>query len=374
MNQESDIKAEAARLGFEFTGITQPRPPRHLDVYKRWLAAGRHAGMAYLASERGQAMRANPAALLPGCQSILVTAVRYAAPTRATLTAANGRIAAYAASGQDYHNILPPRLDALREQIERITGRAVQARSYTDTGPILERDLASQAGLGWIGKNTCLIRPGHGSYFFLAELLLDVALEADEPWQTDHCGSCRRCIEACPTGCIQADRTLDANRCLAYLTIEHKGPIPLELRPAVGNWIFGCDICQSVCPWNQRFAAASGDPAFTPTQSEAPNLLEELQLTPQDFNQKFRGSALQRTRRRGYLRNTAIALGNSGDPAAVPVLAATLQNEAEPWVRGAAAWALGRMAVPAAQQALQGALQHENDPAVLIEVKSALNP
>jgi epoxyqueuosine reductase len=220
--------------------------------------------------------------------------------------------------------------------IDEQIGYSVKNRWYTDTGPILERDLAQRAGIGWIGKNTCLIHPRHGSYFLLSEILLDLPLEPDPPFLTDHCGTCTRCIEACPTDCILPDRTLDARRCISYLTIELKDGIPEDLRDKVGGWVFGCDICQQVCPWN-RFAG-EGDQAFG-NDDALPQLKEELGLTPQAFNQRFKRSPIKRAKRRGYLRNVAVALGNVGDMHALPVLQNALQDE-EPMVREHAQWAI----------------------------------
>ncbi len=255
--------------------------------------------------------------------------------------AGRGRVAAYA-WGADYHLILPERLQTLAAFIERQAGQPVAYRFYTDTGPILERDLAQRAGLGWIGKNTCLINPKHGSYFLLAEIFLDLELEPDPPVTTDHCGSCTRCIEACPTECILPDRTMDAGRCISYLTIELKEDIPPELRPLTGDWVFGCDICQMVCPWN-RFASGEGDPAFKPHEELShPYLLQELELTPKGFNRKFKGSPIQRAKRRGYLRNVAVAMGNEGKREDIPELEKALKDN-EPMVHKHAAWAIERI-------------------------------
>jgi epoxyqueuosine reductase len=223
--------------------------------------------------------------------------------------------------------------------IEEQVGGPVKNRYYTDTGPILERDLAQRAGIGWIGKNTMLINPKEGSYFFISEILLDLELEPDPPFVTDHCGTCTRCIDACPTNCILPDRTLDATHCISYLTIELKDDIPIELRDKMGDWTFGCDICQMVCPWN-RFAP-EGDPAFN--ASHPPHsLTEDLSLTPQAFNQRFKRSSVKRTKRRGYLRNVAVALGNSGDLHHLPVLQNALNDE-EPLIREHATWAIDKI-------------------------------
>jgi epoxyqueuosine reductase len=281
-------------------------------------------------------------------------------------------VASYA-WGIDYHEIIPPLLLELVESLQKHLGRQVRSRSYTDTGPILERDFAQQAGLGWAGKNTCLIDPRRGSYFLIGETFLDVEIEPDPPFPTDHCGTCRRCIEACPTGAIREDRTIDSGRCISYLTIENKGPIPPDLRPAMGDWVFGCDICQEVCPWNLRFSTPEGHPELKPDMATArPVLREALSLVPQRFNQKFRRSPIRRAKRRGYLRNAAVALGNQRDTAAVPALANTIENEPEPLVRGHAAWALGRMGTPQARRVLEKAAKSEPDPTVTDEIKQAL--
>jgi len=237
-------------------------------------------------------------------------------------------------------------LHQLADKIKKILGRDFRYRVFVDSAPVLETILAEQAGLGWIGKNTCLINPHSGSYFFLSEILLDIHLTPDQPFSTDHCGSCTRCIDACPTACILPDRTIDAQRCISYLTIELKGEIPAELRSSIGNWVFGCDLCQQVCPWNQRFASQSGDPAFEPRPDVPnPDLIEELSLSPEAFNRKFKGSPIKRSKRRGYLRNVTVALGNSGDPAAIPALSNSVKNDPEPLIRSHAAWALEQINV-----------------------------
>ncbi len=343
MNLKQAVKAEARRLGFMLAGVTSADPPPHYPAFTAWLAQGRHGEMAYLASDASRQRRADPRALLPDCRSILVLAAPYSAPAPAPQNASRGRVAAYA-WGEDYHETLSDRLRQLGDFIQAQAGQPVVLRGYTDTGPLLERDLAQRAGLGWIGKNTCLIHPQTGSYFFLAELLLSIEMEPDPPFAADHCGTCTRCIQACPTGCILPDRTLDARRCISYLTIELKGEIPVELRRLTGDWVFGCDVCQQVCPWNQRFAPAEGDPAFAARPGlPFPDLEAELALTPEAFNRKFKGSAVRRAKRRGYLRNAAVALGNHRRLEAVPALRQAAQEEAEALIRQAAAWALEQM-------------------------------
>ena len=377
------IKTEAGRLGFTLVGVTTPDSPPHLAVYGDWLREGRHGEMGYLATERARQSRADPPQILLGagaqCQAILVVGMRYPAavqpaPGEHTLSGdhPSGWVAAYA-WGEDYHTVLVERLQQLVAFIETRLGSSFPYRIYTDTGPLLERELAQRAGLGWIGKNTCLISPQAGSYFLLGEVLIGFALDPDAPFEADRCGKCTRCLEACPTGCILPDRTIDARRCISYLTIELKGSIPVELRPVIGKWIFGCDVCQVACPWNQRFARSQGDAAFAPRPGlPAPSLVDELSLTPQGFNRKFKGSPVERAKRRGYLRNVAVALGNSADPSAVPALTQALNQDGEPLVRLHAAWALGRIGSPAARQSLREASGMETHPEVSAEIEAAL--
>ena len=336
------IKEKARQLGFVLAGVTTPDPPPHYSTFENWLAHGHHGNMDYLATERSRLRRADPRQILPECRSILVLATPYSPPVHAgdsgEALGDRGKIAAYA-RGDDYHDVLPPRMKELVQFIEEQAGQPVKNRWYTDTGPLLERDLAQRAGIGWIGKNTCLIHPKHGSYFLLSEILLDLPLEPDPTFVSDHCGTCTRCIDACPTDCILSDRTLDASRCISYLTIDLKDDVPVELRNKIGDWVFGCDICQQVCPWN-RFAA-EGDPAFK-EKAPLPSLQEELTLSPQVFNQRFKGTPVKRAKRRGYLRNVAVALGNTGSMHALPVLQNALNDE-QPLVREHARWAIHKI-------------------------------
>jgi epoxyqueuosine reductase len=287
----------------------------------------------------------------------------------APIDASRGRIARYA-RGDDYHEIMKARLDTLRDQITELCGDAVEGRAFVDSGPVLERDFAGAAGLGWIGKNTNLISPKKGSWFFLGELFLNIPLAYDKPIR-DRCGRCDLCLKACPTQAFVGPYILDARRCISYLTIELKGWMPLHLRPLIGNHIFGCDICQDVCPYNAK-AASTSEPGFVPTEGLlAPALVELLCLSDEEFRRRFRGSPIRRAKRRGLLRNVAVALGNSGSPRAVPALVSALLDH-EPLVRGHAAWALGRIGGAEALTALQARLKTEVDSDVRDEIEQAI--
>ena len=328
LSLEQSIKHEARRLGFVLAGVTTPDPPPHTSVFEDWLSQGRHGSMGYLAEDRSRLCRADPRQIMPKCRSIIVLAAPHSNPGRLRTTTARqedeqprGRVAAYA-WGRDYHDVIQERLRAIVTFIEQRLGRPVPTRCYTDSGPILERDLAQRAGLGWIGKNTCLINPKLGSCFLLAEILLEADLKPDKALHTDQCGTCTRCIGACPTACILPDRTIDARKCVSYLTIELKAGIPSELRPMMANWVFGCDVCQMVCPWN-RFAPAEGDEAFgSRGVSPDPPLLRQLQLSAEAFGSQFKGTAIRRARHVGYLRNLVVATGNTAGVEALPLLRA----------------------------------------------------
>lgn len=375
MSVKDDILAEAHRLGFLLAGIAKPTTPAHYSSYLEWIAHGLHAEMAYLANDRNKMLRGRPNLILPEARSILCLAIPYPSGLNVSPPAKDeprGKVAAYA-WGKDYHLSLPHRLNTLVKNIQKQIGRTIIWKGYTDTGPILERDLAVQAGLGWIGRNTCLISPPIGSFTFLAEIFWDIELEAETTNSVDLCGRCRRCVDACPTGCILPNRTLDSQKCISYLTIENKSSIPLGIRQKMGNWIFGCDVCQQVCPWNRTFSASEGDPAFKPLHSNpSPILIEEISLTPQTFNTKYKDSPIRRARRSGYLRNVAVALGNIADPGTIPSLRSVLLLEAEPIIRAHAAWALGEFKSSPARSALDQALKSEPDPQVAAEIRLAL--
>jgi len=376
-NLRQVIEAYARSLGFDLFGVTTPDPPPHIDVFTQWLMMGRQGEMDYLASERAIQRRADPHLILPECRSILVLGDRYSAsniliePSNSGNCSLKGKVAAYA-WGDDYHDVLPKRLKALVSFIEEQVGKQVPNRWYSDTGPILERELAQRAGLGWIGKNTCLINPHGGSYYLLCEVLLGLSLDPDQPFHDDRCGSCTRCIEACPTNCILPDRTIDSRSCLSYLTIELKDEIPEALRSKLGEWIFGCDICQQVCPWNLRFAAEEGDPAFAPRSGVPnPDLIDELKLSQEEFSKKFNKNPVKRTKRTGYLRNVATALGSGKAREAIRPLGSVLEDP-ERLVRSHAAWALGQIDDLEAMGYLETAKKKEEDPMVREELIKAL--
>ena len=333
-----NLKNHARELGFAFCGITSADPPHHITEYENLIANDMHGEMHYMATDRARERRANPKLILPECKSIIVVALPYANPSGLKDPKGLGRIAAYAQS-DDYHDVIPPKLAQLIQWLEIETGRKIAHKIYTDTGPVLERELAQRAGLGWIGKNTMLISPKAGSYFLLGEVLIDLDLTPDEPFKTERCGTCTRCIDSCPTEAILDNRVLDARKCISYLTIEAKDSTPEELRSNISDWVFGCDVCQAVCPWN-RFAPRMLRPEGFQKPFGSVELLDEISLTPHEFNLKFKNSPIKRSKRRGYLRNVAVALGNSNDPTALPTLQKRASEESDEVVKEALEWAI----------------------------------
>jgi epoxyqueuosine reductase len=361
------LKAQAFGLGFDLVGVARLGPAETGPMFEAWLEAGHAGEMGWL--ERGRQLRLDSRRPVAGATSAVVVAMSYGGREPA------GPVARYA-RGDDYHDVLVARLRELHRWLDGAVGAPVPGRAYVDTGPLLERDLARRAGLGWFGKNTNLLNPALGSFFFLGCLLVELALEPDAPFDADRCGSCTRCLDACPTDALTAPRTLDARRCVSYLTIELRGEIPEALRPGLGELVYGCDICQDVCPWNGKFAQALGEPAFAPREAlgtrDARTLARELLTMSQaEFSAAFKGSPMKRAKLRGLKRNSAVVLGNVGSTDDVPALAAALAD-AEPLVRGHAAWALGRLGSPAAAVALRDRATAESDPAVLGEIASAL--
>ena len=368
------IKVEAVRLGFDLVGVAPVRPSDHARLFQAWIEAGHHGEMGYLARQDAVHNRLHPH---PQFRTALVVALNYYSET-APQTSSDAIIARYA-HGRDYHKVIKNKLMALLRFVEQQVGHELPAsRAYVDTGPVLERELAQRAGIGWFGRNTMMINPRRGSYFFLGSLLLEVELEADMPFGADHCGTCSNCVQACPTQALlgrdeSGAPIIDARRCISYLTIELRGPIPRALRSALGNRAFGCDICQEVCPWNApKFVQLSSEKDFTarPHVSNR-KLIDLMSMTEAEWDEFSRGSAIRRAKREGFLRNVAVALGNAADPDAVPVLSTALRD-LEPLVRGHAAWALGQIGGEAATAELRDALTLECDRWAREEIMAAL--
>jgi len=336
------LKAQAYGLGFDLVGVTSLGPAETSPAFDAWVAAGRSGEMHYL--PRGAEKRRDTRLPYDGATTAIVVGMNYGGAEP------SGPVARYA-RGEDYHDVMVDKLNALHAWLGGELGAPVRGKAYVDTGPILERDLARRAGLGWFGKNTNLINPGNGSFFFLGALLVALDLPGDAPFEADRCGSCTRCLDACPTNALVAPRELDATRCISYLTIELKGAIPEELRAPLGELLYGCDICQEVCPWNEKFATAlaEGSP-FAPREAlggkDTRALARELlAMTQENFSAAFKGSPMKRAKLRGLKRNAAVALGNIGTAEDADVLERAL-DDPEPLVCEHAAWALGRLRSP----------------------------
>jgi len=378
MNPEADlglaqrsqrIKQEAQRLGFELVGISPVRVPPHEESFAQWLRKEFHGELGYM--ERTEILRRDPRRLVPWAVSVISVGMNYytASPRSKPPARGSGWISRYA-WGDDYHEVIRGRLEKLLSIIEQISGGPVEGKAFVDSGPILERDFAGIAGIGWIGKNTQLISPKRGSWFFLGELFTNLTLNYDRAIR-DRCGQCDLCLKACPTGAFVGPYVLDARRCISYLTIELKGFIPRHLRPLIGNHVFGCDICQEVCPYNVK-AGSTHDSSYAPRKGlYAPELIPLLSINQEEFRRRFRGSPILRAKRGGFLRNVAVALGNNGGPAAVPALIMALNDE-DPLVRGHVAWALGRIGSSDGIAALRHRLGSEDDAEVSREIEEAL--
>lgn len=367
LSLREEIRAAAGRLGFQRCRFARFEALPHADFVRRWLAGGKAGEMAYI--ERGLAQRLDARLLVPPVHSVIALGYRYIAPAGPPVEwrrQLRGRIAAYAL-GSDYHDIIGGKLRALAEHVGALRPGAI-ARVCVDTGPVLEREWAAKSGIGWFGKNTNLLHAEDGSWFLLGEILTDLELEPDPPLP-DRCGTCTRCLDCCPTGALRPGYELDARICLSYLTIEYRGAIPPTLRQRLGSWVFGCDVCQDVCPWNARFGRrheARDDAALFPY------LPEILRLTEEGFRHRFRHTAIWRTRRAGLARNAAVVLGNIGNPAAVAVLGEALRHDPAAMVRGHAAWALGALGDTCARQELESARVTETDHSVRGEIDAAL--
>jgi epoxyqueuosine reductase len=360
-----NLVAVARELGFARAAIVPIEPPRRHELYASWLARGMHGEMAYLAAPAHLSARGDLRELLAEARALVVVALAYERAEPQGLIGLRGRIARYA-RGDDYHLVVRDKLVALADRLADELGRPVAARPCVDSAPMLEREWAERGGLGFVAKNTMLIAPGLGSYVVLGELLVDVELAATAPAEPPkpRCGSCRACLDACPTGAFSDAYVLDARRCISYLTIEHQGSIPRELRAAIGTWVFGCDVCQEVCPFN----AGAGEPAGLQPRSAEHALPDLVALAARGANQLrqfVKRTAMRRVSREVLLRNVAVALGNTGSPDAIPALASLLQH-ASPLVRGHAAWALGQLGAADVLAAYDDA-----DPDVLAELSAA---
>jgi epoxyqueuosine reductase len=342
---KTELLARSRALGFDACRVAECGAPPHAAEFGQWLEEGNAGEMAWL--ERNKARRMDPEQVLPGARSVIVLGMNYwqgeagdPENSKSEIRNPKGRRGIFAryAWGEDYHELIE---GLLRELDEWLARRGGTQKCYVDTGPVLERDFAALAGMGWHGKSTMLISQELGTWFFLAEILTTLELPPDAAAR-DRCGSCTRCITACPTGAIDAPHHLDARRCISYLTIELKGAIPVELRPLIGDRIYGCDDCLTACPWN-RFAQASRETAFAAREGTRMSLVELLGLSEAEFRSLFKGSPVKRIKRRGLLRNVCVALGNTGTPEDMPALRRAALD-AEPLVREHAEWALARIA------------------------------
>jgi epoxyqueuosine reductase len=368
MSLTTIIKTAATAQGFSLAGVCPAVTPGGINRFDQWLAAGFAGEMSYLASRR--AAYEHPRHVLDGARSVVMLGMNYYTGMASPSNAGEGRVARYAWGNDDYHDLVHQRLRNLIAVVHRHAPQA-RVRGVVDTAPLLEREFAQLAGLGWVGKNTLLLHKQQGSYFFLAALLTDLELDYDEPFAADHCGTCRACLDACPTQAFPQPYVLDATRCISYLTIELHDHVPPELRTGVGEWLFGCDVCQEVCPWNHR-VARSPEGGFAPREWMNPvDLVALFDLDENAFRALFRRTPLWRSKRRGILRNAAIVLGNRPTSRAVDALVKGLHDH-ESLIRGACAWALGQYDVSAAEFALREQLLRETDSAVREEIERAL--
>lgn len=365
----SRLKHEAKRLGFELSGVCPATTPPQIDRFRQWLAS-EYAGCMNYISDRAEAYE-HPRHVLEGVRSILMLGLNYQTSERLEPDLMHGNISRYAWGTGDYHDVIHGKLKRLGRILHESVSNC-KVRGVVDTAPILERDFAVMAGLGWMGKNTLLLNPRLGSWFFLAALLTDVELEYDKPFMTDHCGTCRACLDACPTNAFPQPYVLDATRCISYLTIELRDPIPTELRPEVGQWLFGCDVCQDVCPWNSRAPTSSEDAFAAASELNPANLIALFELDDDEFRKRFRRTPLWRSKRPGLLRNAAIVLGNQGCVTAEPALTKGLHDK-EPLVRSACVWALARLKLATVPDKLRGRLAIEDDAETRREITMALN-
>ena len=369
------VKSLAAELGFDLVGVTSADPFYEAEeITLERVRDGLMDGLPWFHAARVK-RGCRPQEILPGARSIIAVAMSYMAeapPQIGESTPLQGKVARYA-WGQDYHKVMERRLKLFVQRLSERLGQLVQAKVYVDTGPMLDRAVAERAGIGWFGKNTNILTRSHGSWVFLGQVITDLELEPDSPSKKT-CGQCTICIDKCPTGALIAPYVLDNTKCISYLTIECRGPIPKGLRPLVGDWVFGCDICQDVCPVNRK-ALPTQEPAFQTGEHgfTALDLLPLLSITEEEFRERFANSPIKRAKRAGMLRNVCVALGNIGDSRAIPGLVEALCHDV-PLVRGHAAWALGAIGGPEAEAALRDALATETESDVRDEITDALGP
>ncbi|HCK42418.1 MAG: tRNA epoxyqueuosine(34) reductase QueG [Planctomycetaceae bacterium] len=363
------LKKQAQTLGFQLCGICPAIPAPGAPKLIEWLAAGYGGQMHYLADRRDA--YSHPKHILDGVRSLVMLGMNYATAQPTEPQTGQGRVSRYAWGEADYHDLIRDRLHQLADFL-RMQVPAARTRGVVDTAPLLEREFAQLAGLGWIGKNTLLLSKQAGSYFFLAGILTDQILHYDTEHLADHCGTCTACLDACPTDAFVEPYLLDATRCISYLTIELQDVIPNELRPGMQQWVYGCDVCQDVCPWNQP-APTADENAFWPELSKNPlDLIQLFDIDEQEFRRRFRHTPLWRSHRRGLLRNAAIVLGNQRAGHALGALERGL-SDVEPLVRGASAWALGELQSAPARKLLLERSQTESDTNVKAEIQAALN-
>ena len=364
------LEERAREAGFDLVGVARAEPLEEGgERLREWQEAGMAADMGYM--QRPVELLSDPRKLQKSAKSVVSLGVSYYPGEHPENTDGGGRVARYA-WGRDYHEVIKGRLFRLRTELEEDLGVRIKARGFTDAVPLLERSAAQHAGLGFFGRNSCLINGEMGSYFFIADLVVDLELEPDAPG-TGTCGRCTRCMDKCPTGAIKAPGVVDARLCISYLTIENRGEIPRELRSLVGDWAFGCDVCQEVCPYNKRKATKSRWPEFSEEAGAGPYLEIEEVLgirTEEEFERRFAGTPLTRPGRAGILRNCCVAAGNMRLEKAAPVLVECLREDPSPLVRGHAAWALGE--IGGAEAALREAAETESDPRCLEEIRLAL--
>lgn len=363
------LKHRATELGFQLCGICPAVTPSGISHLDDWLEAG-YAGQMHYLADRRQAYE-HPRHVLDGVRSIVMLAMQYSTVPPRQPKPGSGSVSRYAWGGVDYHDLIRDRLHQLADDFRKLVPEA-KTRGVVDTAPFLEREFAQLAGLGWVGKNTLLLSKHAGSYFFLAALLTDQTLAYDDPHMNNHCGSCTACLDACPTEAFPQPYVLDASRCISYLTIELQDTIPTELRSDMGDWLFGCDVCQTVCPWNNSVPQTAESDFFPQEELNPVDLQSLFDLDESQFREQYRRTPLWRAHRRGLLRNSAIVLGNQQHQPALPALTKGLSDD-EPLVRGACAWALGQLATPHAKEVLQARQPQEDDPHVTQEIKAALS-